>query len=99
MTSILPQIKLLISRRWRDSSSHHLGIENEELVEIVQKQCFKSYEEILIADNIEYESMLKISEYLDNFPELKLPHWFSTREYLYPNHFSGYVGRINEEEI
>ncbi len=76
---------------------HHLGIENEELVEIVQKQRFKSYEEILIADNIEYESMLKISEYLDNFPELNF-RIGSTREYLYPNHFSGYVGRINEEE-
>jgi len=67
-------------------------------VEIVQKQCFKSYEEILIADNIEYESMLKISEYLDNFPELNF-RIGSTREYLYPNHFSGYVGRINEEGI
>ena len=50
-----------------------------------------------IADNIEYESMLKISEYLDNFPELNF-RIGSTREYLYPNHFSGYVGRINEEE-
>jgi penicillin-binding protein 2 len=75
----------------------HLQIEEKELMEIVQKQRFKTYEEILIADNIDYEKVLSLSEYLNYYPELTF-RIGSTRDYLYPNHFSGYVGRINEEE-
>lgn len=73
------------------------GITPEELKELVMKQRFKTYEEILLADNIDYELMLSLSEYLNYYPELVF-RIGSTRNYLYPNHFSGYVGRINEDE-
>ncbi|MCD8480008.1 MAG: hypothetical protein LRZ88_07140 [Candidatus Cloacimonetes bacterium] len=61
------------------------------------KQRFKTYEEILLADNIDYDLMLMLSEYMNYYPELVF-RIGSTRNYLYPNHFSGYVGRINETE-
>jgi len=75
----------------------YFGIMPEELEELVMKQRFKTYEEILLADNIDYELMLSLSEYLNYYPELVF-RIGSTRNYLYPNHFSGYVGRINEDE-
>ena len=75
----------------------HFGIKPEELKTLVMKQRFKTYEEILLADNIPYEFMLKLSEQLNYYPELAF-RIGSTRSYLYPNHFTGYVGRINEDE-
>lgn len=77
--------------------SLHFGISEEELTELVMKQRFKTYEEILLADNIEYERVLTLSEYLNYYPEL-IFRIGSTRNYQYPNHFTGYVGRINELE-
>lgn len=75
----------------------HFQISPEELQELVMKQRFKTYEEILLADNLAYEQVLALSEYLNYFPELVF-RIGSTRDYLYPNHFTGYVGRINESE-
>ncbi len=72
-------------------------IPEAELRDMVLKQRFKTYEEILLADNIPYETRLVLSEQMNYYPELSF-RIGSTREYLYPNHFSGYVGRINEEE-
>ncbi len=77
--------------------SLHFGISEAELREMVTKQRFKTYEEILLADNIPYETVLSLSEYLNYYPELVF-RIGSTRNYLYPNHFTGYVGRINEDE-
>ncbi|HQQ68424.1 MAG TPA: penicillin-binding protein 2, partial [Candidatus Cloacimonadota bacterium] len=65
----------------------YFGIMPEELEELVMKQRFKTYEEILLADNIDYELMLSLSEYLNYYPELVF-RIGSTRNYLYPNHFS-----------
>lgn len=75
----------------------NFGIPANELKELVFQQRFKTYEEILLADNIPYETTLILSEELNYFPELSF-RIGSTRNYLYPNHFTGYVGRINEQE-
>jgi penicillin-binding protein 2 len=75
----------------------YFGISEDELTELVMKQRFKTYEEILLADNIDYEQVLTLSEYMNYYPELVF-RIGSTRNYLYQNHFSGYVGRINETE-
>lgn len=72
-------------------------IPEAELRNMVLKQRFKTYEEILLADNIPYEIRLMLSEQMNYYPELSF-RIGSTREYLYPNHFTGYVGRINEKE-
>jgi len=76
---------------------HNFNISETELHDLVLKQRFKTYEEILLADNIPYETRLILSEQLNYYPELTF-RIGSTREYLYPNHFTGYVGRINEKE-
>ncbi|MEF3693809.1 MAG: penicillin-binding protein 2 [Candidatus Cloacimonadota bacterium] len=72
-------------------------ITEAELNQLVFAQRFKTYEEILLADNLEYEKVLVLSEQMNRFPELSF-RIGTTRSYLYPNHYTGYVGRINQEE-
>lgn len=85
----LKALALFLERNFRISEA--------ELHDMVLKQRFKTYEEILLADNIPYETRLMLSEQMNYYPELSF-RIGSTREYLYPNHFTGYVGRINEKE-
>ncbi len=75
----------------------NFAIPQAELHNLVLKQRFKTYEEILLADNIPYETMLILSEQLNYYPELSF-RIGSSRNYMYPNHFTGYMGRINEDE-
>ena len=75
----------------------HFDVSTEELNQLILRQRFRSYEEILVVDNVSFEKMLSVSEYLNHYPELSF-QVDSTREYLYQNHFTGYVGRINERE-
>ncbi|MCB5255779.1 MAG: penicillin-binding protein 2 [Candidatus Cloacimonadaceae bacterium] len=77
--------------------SLHFDITVQEVTEMVLKQRFRTYEEILVVDNVPFEKMLSVSEHLNYFPELTF-RIGSTRDYLHPNHFTGYVGRINERE-
>lgn len=76
----------------------YFGISQEELHDLVFQQRFKNYEEILLADNIPYETVLALSERMNYYPELVFRNG-TTRQYLYSNHFTGYVGRINETEF
>ena len=41
---------------------HNFGISENELKDLIFKQRFKTYEEILLADNIPYETVLTLSE-------------------------------------
>ncbi|MDP2173869.1 MAG: penicillin-binding protein 2 [Candidatus Cloacimonadaceae bacterium] len=75
----------------------NFGIAKDDLLKRVFEQRFKTYEEILLADNITYETVLALSERMNYYPELVF-RIGTTRNYLYPNHFTGYVGRINEDE-
>lgn len=77
--------------------SAYFGITEQDLEQLVFQQRFKTYEEILLADNIPYETVLSLSEMMNYYPELSF-RIGTTRSYLYPNHFTGYVGRINEDE-
>ncbi len=77
--------------------SSEFKVEDKELRALIEKTKFRSYEDVLIADNIPYEKVLTLSEKLNYFPELFFKAE-TTRQYLYPNHFTGYVGRINEAE-
>jgi len=74
-----------------------IGFDAGELQKMIDKTRHRSYEDIIIADNVTYESVLTLSEKLNYFPELFFKTE-TTRHYLYPNHFTGYVGRINEAE-
>nr|MDK2851299.1 penicillin-binding protein 2 [Candidatus Cloacimonadota bacterium] len=75
----------------------HFELSPEELNQAIFRNRFRSYEEILLVDNVAFEKMLSVSEYLNYYPELSF-RVDSTRQYHYPNHFTGYVGRINERE-
>lgn len=75
----------------------NFGIDPQELQKLIFQQRFKTYEEILLADNVSYEQVLALSERLNEFPELSFRNG-TTRSYGYPNHFTGYVGRIDEKE-
>jgi penicillin-binding protein 2 len=73
------------------------GMNNEELRKLIVSLRFRSYEDIIIAENVPHEKVITLSEQLNYFPELFFKTE-TTRNYLYPNHFTGYVGRINEQE-
>ena len=68
----------------------HFQIEEDELLQMVQQQRFKTYEEILLADNIPYEKVLSVSEDLNYYPELVF-RIGSTRNYMFPNHISASI--------
>lgn len=80
-----------------DFLNTEFGITSEELKKLIQSLRFRSYEDIIIAENIPYERVLTLSEKLNYFPELFF-RTETTRHYMYANHFTGYVGRINETE-
>lgn len=73
------------------------GMELDELRALIKSSRFRSYEDIIIAENVPYETVLALSEKLNYFPELFF-RTETTRSYIYSNHFTGYVGRINEQE-
>src|SRR5690554_642396 len=75
----------------------HFEFSPQELDNAILRHRFRSYEEILLVDNVAFEKMLSVSEYLSHYPELSF-RVDSTRKYHYSNHFTGYVGRINERE-
>ncbi len=76
---------------------NNFGLDETELKAMIAQNRFRTYEEILIADNLSYETVLELSEQMNYYPELNF-RIGTTRNYLYPNHFTGYVGRINEKE-
>lgn len=81
-----------------DFVSRNFAIEKEKIKETIYQNRFRLYQEIRLVQNIDYEKLIAISEQLNYFPSL----FFKTetrREYLYPNHFTGYVGRIDEQEF
>ncbi|PKN78425.1 MAG: penicillin-binding protein 2 [Candidatus Cloacimonetes bacterium HGW-Cloacimonetes-1] len=75
----------------------NFGLERADLEQMIRQNRFRTYEEILISDNIPYEEVLALSEQMNYYPELAF-RVGTTRNYQYPNHFTGYVGRINEKE-
>ncbi|MDD2331329.1 MAG: penicillin-binding protein 2, partial [Candidatus Cloacimonetes bacterium] len=85
----LPALKIFLDT--------YSGIKAIELDKLLEKHKFRNYEEILLTDNIPFEQALSISEQLNYFPELVI-RTVTTRNYLYPNHFTGYIGRIDEKE-
>jgi penicillin-binding protein 2 len=73
------------------------GISQNDLIDLIVKTRFRSYEDIIISENVPYDNVLTLSEKLNYFPELFF-RTETTRDYLFQNHFTGYVGRINESE-
>lgn len=74
-----------------------LLLKAEETEDVLYRHRFYLYQEILLLQNIAYEKVIELSEKLDRFPSLQFKEE-SIREYLYDNHFTGYVAKINQEE-
>ncbi len=69
-----------------------------ELKKQVYEYRFRSYQELLLVQNVEYPLVVKISERLDKHPSL----FFKTesmRNYTINNHFTGYVNKISQQEL
>lgn len=80
-----------------DFVSKNLPIPKQQILNLIHENRFRSFNEVLIYENIEYDTMAKITENLNFYPEL----FFKVetmRSYVANNHFTGYVGRINEKE-
>ena len=73
------------------------SFETEEIEDILYKHRYYLYQEILLLQNIAYEKVVTVSEQLDQYPSLNFKAE-SIRDYLYDNHFTGYVGKINQQE-
>jgi penicillin-binding protein 2 len=78
--------------------SNNFDITKEKVSEILYKNRFRLYNEILVIQDIQYNKAVEISEGLNYYPALEVKPE-NTRKYLYENHFSGYVGKINEAEF
>lgn len=77
--------------------STNLPVSKENLLKLIHNNRFRLYDEILLYENIQYDTLAKISEKINYHPSL----FFKVetrREYSFQNHFTGYVGRINEKE-
>ncbi len=77
--------------------SNNFDIEFSEVKEIIYRNRFRLYQDILLLQNIEYKKFVEISEQLNYFPSLSFQNE-SIRDYKYRNHFTGYVSKINEQE-
>lgn len=73
------------------------NITSEELDKFLYDTRFRQYQENNIVDNLSQEQVAKLAESLNYFPELRFTI-SNTRKYHFPNHFTGYIGRINQEE-
>ncbi|MDD3050188.1 MAG: penicillin-binding protein 2, partial [Candidatus Cloacimonetes bacterium] len=74
------------------------GVNKESINELLYRNRFNAYREIPIVNNVDYQKFAEISEHLDLYQGVffKTEH---TRQYMYDNHFTGYIRTINEEEL
>jgi penicillin-binding protein 2 len=77
--------------------SANFKISLDEFKDFLYKNRFRHHHELILAQNIGFETVIKTSEHLNYFPSLTFKSE-TIREYQYPNHFTGYVGRINDQE-
>ena len=76
----------------------NIDISKEAIEKLIFDNRFRPFEEVLIAENLQENIMARIAENMSYFPEL-LFRVEIMRHYSIQNHFTGYVGRINEEEF
>lgn len=80
-----------------DFISSKLPVSKEMISKLIYDNRYRTFNEILVFENMDYNTMVNISEFLNYYPELFIKVE-TMRSYSLPNHFTGYVGRINEKE-
>lgn len=78
--------------------SENLSVEPDFVENLIHSNRFRAYNEILISENLPLNVLAKISEKMNFYPELLLKAE-SLRNYNILNHFTGYVGKIDEQEF
>ncbi len=73
------------------------NISSEEFKELLYKYRYKSYMKVLIAENLTELQHAELAEEIDIYPALSIGS-AQSRKYVYPNHFTGYIGGINAKE-
>lgn len=74
-----------------------LSITAEDFDNFLYETRFRKYRENNFIDNLNEKQVAKFAESFSYFPELRFSI-SNTRKYHFPNHFTGYIGRINQEE-
>ncbi len=77
--------------------SENFEITAEKIEALIHKNRFRLYQDLLLVQNIPYDQLVRVAEHMNHFPSLTLKTE-NIRQYLYNNHFTGYVGRINDKE-
>jgi penicillin-binding protein 2 len=74
-----------------------LGVTSEDYNNFIYETRFRKFRENIFIDNLNELQVAKFAEYFNYFPELRFSI-SNTRRYHFPNHFTGYIGRINQQE-
>ena len=74
-----------------------LNTTSEDVDKFLYDTRFRTYRENIFVDNLNQQQVAKFAEYVNYFPELRFSI-SNTRKYHIPNHFTGYIGRINQQE-
>jgi len=76
----------------------NLPITTNYIEKLLYDNRFRAYEDILVYENFTEETLARIAEKMNYFPELSLKTEV-LRQYSIPNHFTGYIAKINEQEF
>ncbi len=80
-----------------DFVSSRFDISRANVLDIIYNNRFRTYHEIPLVKNIEYDDFICASEFLNYYPSL-LFRTENSRKYMLDNHFSGYMGKIGDKE-
>lgn len=74
-----------------------VNIEKKYFSDLLHKYRYYSHREILLKEDLSRQQVVTILENIDMFTALSIKS-LSVRKYLSQNHFTGYVGKINDRE-
>ncbi len=89
--------KLKNKKKLSEFISGRFDMTTDEVLDIIYKNRFRSYQEIPLVVNMEYEDFIYVSENMNFYPSLVFKTEYK-RNYLYGSHFTGYVGRISDTQ-
>jgi penicillin-binding protein 2 len=77
--------------------SQNLSLTKEAILDIIFRNRFRKFAPVLLDENVEFTTAIKLEENYDKFPEV-IVKAESRRHYLNNSHFLGYVGKISQDE-
>lgn len=77
--------------------SQNLPLTKDEILDIIYKNRFRKFAPVLLDEDVELATAIKLEENHNKFPEI-IVQAESRRHYLDNSHFWGYVGKISQDE-